>query len=173
MARHPVYLLTMSTLSAFDVDLTLFPNQLTMEAGDFITFDNDYEELELIPLEVLAFPNFCWLTTWLNKAKELIHDAPVLCPKAMDPSDNYHALIREILDGRWWKTIALKEHLEAHPELDSIIWADDDLDRFSDDVQWVQGLFPDRDWLLIQPVDLRGLEDHHMIQMRKFIAAHN
>lgn len=97
-----------------------------------------------------------------------LHEAPVLCPSEMNPNGMV-PISDKCSNGRWWKAQALIEHLDAHPEVEKVIWADDEVDSFSHDVDTVVSLFPCIQFLILCPRELVGIEEFHMSQISDFL----
>lgn len=146
-------------LSAFDVD------------GPFTEFEND-PWVDRLPHRVIGLPNFWWLTSWLNRASEQLHEAPVMFAAGIDPSGHIRQSVvasDDTMEGVWWKARAMREHLAAHPEVTRVVWADDEhVDHEKDSADTV-AMFPQVEFLILSPPWQTGLSEHDMLLIEEFI----
>lgn len=154
----------METICVFDVDGVIFPNKLE---GDFTEFDND-PWVERIPHRVVSLPNFHWLTSWLNRANENIHPAPIIVPNGVNRNGTVGNLER-LGNNIWWKAQGLIEHLRCHPEVCSVVWVDDEIHDFQDSVDLVADSFPNVDFLFVCPDWEVGLTENDFRLIENFI----
>jgi hypothetical protein len=105
-----------------------------------------------------------WLTTWEERAQELL--APVLGLRAFQLA----AEDTDPLSIHWWKHTVVQQWWENDPR--PFIWVDDELADADSVPEWL-GQLPEGQALAISPDFNDGLHQAHLDEIHQFVALHD
>lgn len=156
----------MRNLVALDVDGTLLPSWQPEGAGlDQVTapYQSPGKLSRAVTERLLALDaELVWLTTWGHDANDgfshILGRLPVLDSDSED---------------RWWKAQALHDYVTTHGPYDRIVWLDDEMGGYAQDVAWVADALAavGTQLLVIGPELMRGLQREDLASARRFLGA--